>query len=306
MPRTLTRFWAVTKYELFWNLRKKKLLLMLVLSLLTAVLTLVYPWAAGISKLGAGPDVLVPNALGGWGSSPLSANWLGPFILFFFAIAVFVDSIPGEFEAGTIVLLVTKPVSRTLVFAAKYLGSFLTLLAAYSFLYLVLLVGAVLVYGPQNNLQSYPALFAGNVVGTIVLASFVLFLGSLKKSSTIASIGSFGIIIGISIIGVILESLAGQAWLLTFSPGPGRSGTIEGASPIPGSGPPTFNTSVASLGANLAYYLLSPTATILFDSGGREALSGVLFYQLLVAAGYIALLTLLSWFMFTRAQITEA
>ena len=81
--------------------------------------------------------------------------------VFLFAVVTVMNNISGEFESGTIVPLLTKPVSRTMVFLGKLFATFITLLSVYAILFIYMAVGGTIVYGSQNNLHLLP-LSAGN------------------------------------------------------------------------------------------------------------------------------------------------
>ncbi len=88
-----------------------------------------------------------------------SAN-LSLFFFFFAPVAV-MNSISGEFESGSIVSLLTKPVSGTEVFLAKLSAALITLVPAYTVLILADVVGGTMTYGPHERLYLTPALLAG-------------------------------------------------------------------------------------------------------------------------------------------------
>ena len=186
-----TRFWAVVKYELLWNIRKKKFLGVIVVAFALATLSLALP-------------VLLSNMIG----QPLEQNpdyvistgaGIGGLGMFLFAVVIVMNSISGEFESGTIVPLLTKPVSRTIVFLGKLFAAFITLLSAYAILFIYMAVGGTIVYGPQNNLHLLPLSLLGTVVSTFVWIAIVLAIGTISKSSLIAALGTFGIFIALTI-----------------------------------------------------------------------------------------------------------
>jgi ABC-type transport system involved in multi-copper enzyme maturation permease subunit len=80
-----------------------------------------------------------------------------------FAIVTGMNSISGEFEKGTIVTLLTKPVSRTMVFLGKLFAMFIVVLITYLTLYAYSIIGGVLVYGPHSHLEFVPLYFIGEI-----------------------------------------------------------------------------------------------------------------------------------------------
>jgi ABC-2 type transport system permease protein len=271
-PSWKTRFWAVVKYELLWNIRKKKLLGMVILVFVLVTLGFVLP-------------VMLSNMIG----QPLSQNPdyvvssnPGALVFFLFALVTVMNSISGEFESGTIVPLLTKPVSRTMVFLGKLFAAFITLLSVYVVLFGYTTIGATIVYGPQNNLQLVPLSLLGSIISTFVWVAIALSIGSLSKSSLIAALGTFSIFIALLISTPIISVFSDQAWVLGYLP---VSGTD-------------------SIAANMITYVLHPSLDVTFFRI-VEPLSLVLLRSIAVALTYILAFSLISWYALKRAQILE-
>jgi len=300
---------AVVRYEILWNIRKKKFLGMLVVAFALATLSL----AAGhiVSAItGApvepNPDFMINSNVG-----------LGGFGFFLFAIVTAMNTISGEFESGTIVPLLAKPISRTTVFFGKLFAAFLTLLATYCFLTIYMTIGGFVVYGPQNNLHLVPLSLLGALISTLIWISFVLLLGTLSKSSLIAALGALGIWLGTTIIGSILGALAGQGWILTYIPGSGTS-AFAGEPPSLGVGP-AVSTGTDSIGPNLINYILHPSWEVMYykinigattpgqmlESLYSEPFANVILRSIAVALIYFIIFVGISWYVFRRAQVAE-
>jgi ABC-type transport system involved in multi-copper enzyme maturation permease subunit len=304
------RFLAIVKYELLWNIRKKKMLGLLVLVFGLATFSLVLPVILSTiydRPLEADPSHVIHSGaiLGG----------LGFFLL---AVVTSMNTISGEFESGTIVPLLTKPVSRTVVFLGKLFATFLTLLVTYTLLFAYLAVGGSIVYGPQNNLHLVVVTLLGSVFSTFVWVAIVLAIGTVSKSSVTAALGAFGIWLGLNLAIGIFSIFSGETWILTYIPGGGATGYLnmgEAASPMAG---PAVKTGTGSIAENLVTLILNPTAEVNFikfeltgGAGPRiievftETLSYVVMRSLLVASVYIFTLSFIAWFALKRAQITE-
>jgi ABC-2 type transport system permease protein len=271
-PSWTTRFWAVVKYELLWNIRKKKFLGMVIVAFVFATLGLALPVILS-NMIGQSPSQNPDYAVG---SGP------GALGFFLFALVTVMNSISGEFESGTIVPLLTKPVSRTMVFLGKLFAAFITLLSVYVVLFMYTTIGATIVYGPQNNLQLVPLSLLGSIISTFVWIAIVLAIGSLSKSSLIAALGAFGIFIALLISTPIISVFSDQAWVLGYLP---VSGTD-------------------SIAANMITYVLHPSLDVTFFRI-VEPLSLVLLRSIAVALTYILAFSLISWYALKRAQILE-
>jgi ABC-type transport system involved in multi-copper enzyme maturation permease subunit len=309
-PSWTTRFWAIVKYELLWNIRKKKFIGTVILAFVFTTLGLVLPVAlssmAGES-VSQNPDYIISSGVGSIG-------------YFLFALVTVMNSISGEFESGTIVPLLTKPVSRTMVFLGKLFAAFIIILSVNVVLFVYGAIGATVVYGPQNNLYLVPLLFLGGIISTFVWIGIVLAIGSLSKSSLIAAIGAFGIFMALLISAPIVSVFSDQARVLTYVPGSGASGYIVDLGQPTAYAPPgmSVSTGTDSIAANLITYVLHPSVEVsFFKIGGlsgqqiswtllyTEPLSLVLLRSITVAAAYILVFLFISWYAFKRAQILE-
>ena len=90
-PSWFTRFWAIVRYEMLWNIRKKKFIGILAAVFVIATLILVVPLVGSYTsgtKIAANPDYAI--TFGGSG-----------FVFLLFAIGTAANSISSEFESGT-------------------------------------------------------------------------------------------------------------------------------------------------------------------------------------------------------------
>jgi ABC-type transport system involved in multi-copper enzyme maturation permease subunit len=312
-PSWVTKFLAVARYEMFWNIRKKKFIGMLIVAFALATLSL----AAGhiVSAITGNPVQPSPDFVIG------SNVGLGGFAFFLFAIVTVMNTISAEFESGTIIPLLAKPVSRTTVFLGKLFAAFLTLLATYCFLTIYMTIGGFVVYGPQNNLHLVPLSLLGALFSTFIWISIVLLFGTLFRSSLIAALAPLGVWLGTTIIGQIIGVLAGQGWILTYIPGAGTSGFANGGPPSQmGPAGNSVSTGTDSIGPNLINYILHPSWEVTYykinigemaqgqipwEKLYSEPLSNVVLTSIAVAIVYFIVFVGISWYVFRRAQITE-
>ncbi|TET63570.1 ABC transporter permease, partial [Candidatus Bathyarchaeota archaeon] len=241
------KFLAVVRYEILWNIRKKKFLGMFVVAFALATLVLAGSHIASAitgEPVKPNPDFVINANVG-----------LGGLGFFLFAMVVTMNVISAEFESGTIVPLLAKPVSRTTVFFGKLFAAFLTLLATYCFLMIYMTIGGFVVHGPQNNLHLVPLSLLGALFSTLIWIAIVLLFGTLSRSSLIAALGTFGVWLGTTIIGQILGMLAGQGWILNYIPGVGNVGYVGEAPPLG----VAVSTGTDSIGPNLINYILHPS-----------------------------------------------
>jgi ABC-type transport system involved in multi-copper enzyme maturation permease subunit len=305
--RWRTNFLAIVRYELLWNIRKKKFLGVLILAFVLATLTLALPPILNnLNNLTTKPN---PNYVTTVGVG------LGGFGFFLFALVSTMNSISGEFESGSILPLLTKPVSRTTIYLGKIFAAFITILGAYTLLIIYIGTGGSVIYGPQNNLHLLFLTLLGSIMSTFVWMGIVLAAGSVSKSSMLAALLGIGIWLGLNIASGILSVFSNQAWVLTYAPGSGASGAIGAINQTTITG---GTTGTDGIGENLVTYILHPNESVTFFkteiSGNREMarvplytepLSLVVTRSIIVAAIYIFVFNLIAWYALKRAQVAE-
>ncbi|MDR2699960.1 MAG: ABC transporter permease [Nitrososphaerota archaeon] len=232
------RFMAVVRYEMLWNIRKKKFIGVIIIAFLLAALGLVVPLVL---------DESIPqNAHFAitYGADGLS--------LFLFALAIAMNSMSSEFEGGTIVPLLTKPVSRTTVFLGKVFAAFIILLVSFTVIFTFTTIGSIFVYGPQSDLGLLPAVLLGNIISAFIWISILIAMGTITKNTILTVIISLGLFITLFMALPTISVLAGPSPALNYLPGSGSSGTLTTVDNA------TFPISAGtdSLGVNFVYALL--------------------------------------------------
>lgn len=305
-PSWFTRFWAVVKYEMLWNIRKKKFLGLIILAFALATLIWALPLASSAATgqpVEADPNFAVTFSIPGIGA-------------FLFALIVAMNSISSEFESGTIVPLLTKPVSRTMVFLGKLLATFIIILVTYTIIFAYGVIGGALVYGPQNNLHLLPLGLLGNILSTFIWIAIILAAGALSKSTILSALMAFGLFFGLFFAVPIVSVFAGPSPVLNYLPGTGATGTMITTQRQISIGAGTDN-----IGANLINYALYPSATVDFNmtrielQGDQpqitqvyaysEPISVIISRSVATAIVYTIVLLLVAWIAFKWAQIVE-
>ena len=305
-PSWLTRFWAIVRYEMLWNIRKKKFVLILALVFIVSTLILILPLALSASngeKITANPTYAI--TFGGSG-----------FLYLLLAIGTAVNTFSSEFETGSIVPLVTKPVSRTMIFLGKLFGTFIILLISYVILYGYTTVAALAIYGPQSNLQYMPVIVIGSLISTFIWVALLFAVGTISKNTIVTVIAAIILFLAFFFSAPIINEFSGPSPALNYFPGTGASGNILGTNVTVGSGTDNVGINIVNYGlypsANVTYYKLNitavrvgersiPTAGLVYT----EPTSLVAARALSVAAAYIAGLLLVAWFAFKRSQIMD-
>jgi ABC-type transport system involved in multi-copper enzyme maturation permease subunit len=305
-PSWFARFWAIVRYEMLWNVRKKKFLGLVIVAFLFATLSWALPVVLSATTnqaIDANPDFAVAFSIPGIG-------------LFLFALITAMNSISSEFESGTVVPLLTKPVSRTMVFLGKLLATFIVILVNYTILFVYGVIGGALVYGPQNNLHLVPLGLFGNIISTFIWITLILAAGALSKSTIISTLVAFGLFFGLFFAVPIISVFAGPSPVLNYVPGSGASGIMLTTEGQTGIGAGTDN-----IGANLINYALYPSANVDFNmtrielQGDQPLITQVYAYSepisvitarsIATATVYSIVFLFIAWIAFKWAQILE-
>jgi ABC-type transport system involved in multi-copper enzyme maturation permease subunit len=307
-PSWMIRFWAVVRYEMLWNIRKKRFIGALIFAFVFASLQFALP---AFFNINLNPYFAVTFTAGNL-----------TFVLF--AIVTAMNSISGEYESGTIVPLLTKPVSRTMVFLGKLFAIFIIILAAYGIIFVYSIVGGVIVYGPQNSLYLVPLGLIGNILSTFIWVAIVLAAGAVSKNSLLAFLMAFGLFIALAIGGGLVSQLSDNPGALNYIPGSGASGTLNIAGGqnltiqnITVNTLSSTSTGTDDIGVNLEKAILYPSANVSFYHTNlfnmtqsptllyTESISLIALRSIGVAFVYIAAFLFIAWYAFKRSQILE-
>ena len=307
-PSWFTRFWAIVRYEMLWNIRKKKFLGIIIIAFVFATIGLALPPILSSTTgttITSNPNFAITYVLGSFG-------------FFLFALATAMNSISSEFETGTVVPLLTKPVSRTMVFLGKLFAVFIIILVSYVMIFTYTTVGSIFVYGPQNNLHLVPIVLLGNLISTFIWVSILLAMGSLTKNTIITALVALGLFLALFIALPIVSVFAGPSASLNYFPGSGASGLM-----VIDNTTLSISTGTDNLGVNLVNYLLYPSATVNFSridlqaiQAGQttlpttevlytEPISLIALRSLGIAFTYILVFLFVAWYAFKRSQILE-
>jgi ABC-type transport system involved in multi-copper enzyme maturation permease subunit len=312
-PSWRASFLAVVRYELLWNIRKKKFVGLLILVLAFTTLGLALPII--LSNVNHKPIEPNPNYVINISSG--TGGFSGFFLLLFALVSV-MNSISGEFESGSIVPLLTKPVSRTTVYLGKFFAALLTVLGVYVVLVIYGAAGGYAIYGPQNNMPLIFVNLLGTLISTLVWMAIVLMVGSVSKSSMLAALLGIGIWFGLNITSGVLSAFSNQSWINSYIPGSGASGMLITSGPNNQTGIATGTDNIATI---LTAYALYPTANVIsyrteivitppmphmrIVETASDPLSFVVARSLAVAAVYIFVFNFIAWYALKRAQVTE-
>jgi ABC-type transport system involved in multi-copper enzyme maturation permease subunit len=156
-------------------------------------------------------------------------------------------------------------------------------------------------------------------MATTVWAAIVLFLGTLSKNSIVAALGSFGIYIGVTIVGGLVSVFLGQTSVLLYAPGAGATATSISCTGPVGNNVESLGSGTDWLGRLLVEWIIHPNNCLNYIGfrfrGGNpnpetfllssDPISTAALRTLGISLAYIVGLLGISWFAFRRSQILE-
>lgn len=192
----LAKIWAFALYEVRRASARKKVLALVVLTIL---LDTVPYYLLRTSRLSVLPVTDYPYL------------WVaGVFILqgFFFpfiALLISAGSMSEEYEQGTAEVLLSKPVSRDEFLFGKFVGGLL-LMAVVVLLNAVLTISAAtFAFGPQLALQVLPIVVLAQVISSLVFLSVAFLSGELIRRSSLSYITASAVFFTSYIVGIYLR-----------------------------------------------------------------------------------------------------
>jgi ABC-type transport system involved in multi-copper enzyme maturation permease subunit len=286
------KVYAVAKYELTSDLRKKRTLVILGLFLFSALTGgYVIPIAIGKNVASQGIGNLSTD---GWWVTVIFLI-LNGFVagLFPLLIGGFIstDSIASEFESNTIVPIFSQPIRRIEVYAGKLFEKFLLMLGVSVAFAGLTFIAAEVSIGGQMHLEWFPWIVLTLLGAFMEFAALAFFLGSFIRSSSmllgILVAIFFGVIIA---VGIVAIAFGQQEWMLAFPIG-----------------------NVQMLVWVVLNYIQSPSGTIVLQANlelvhGQPStmiLASALNYVLGGLAINLVIPIVLGYFIFSRAEVRE-
>ena len=197
MP-SIARTWAVARYELTCDLRKKRTYIVVGLFLFAAfVFGYLWPVIWGKSVTSAQLQIGVSFGSGLWWVAAVflafntPASGIFPILVGGFISA---DSLASEFDSGTVVPLLSQPVRRVEVYLGKFLAKLLILLLVSILFTLLVIAGSEVSVGAQTHLDMFPLLVFAEFGAFLEFAALTFFIGSFSRSGAMV----LGILIAVS------------------------------------------------------------------------------------------------------------
>jgi len=197
----MSQTWAVARYELTWDLRKRRTYFILGALFLAALY-----FGYLVPAIGGKWTTLPPFNSGA--SFESSLWWVNGVNVAFNALAsglfplliggfIAADSLTTEFDTNTIVPLLSQPVTRLEVYSGKFFEKFLLLLFVSALFTLMVLVVSEASIGAQAQLDAFPLVVFFEFGAILQYASLAFFVGSLVRSGSMVLGILTGLLFGI-------------------------------------------------------------------------------------------------------------
>ena len=275
--------WSVTSYEFKWDVRKKKVYAGFGIVILIIVgIGLAYRFFFTDIKSG-GQYYLWDNLIIAVTNDFLSG--LFPLLL---GALLAVDTIAWEYDRGTILPLLSQPLTRGEIYAGKLVEKFLLLLVMSGLILILSIVTAEVEAGTQKYLVWGVAVALGFTLETMVFASLGFLLGSVIKSPGLLIVAVLGIFFGGLFGGIIFEAKYGLQMWMSYIP-------LFNVNLIQGTIQqyflnPSGNTIVGYNVNGISGYSTLPTASLLFNTLLSATLGVVVFF-------------IIGYFLFRRLEV---
>lgn len=196
----LSRVWAFARYEIRRATARKKVLALVVITILIDTVPYYLLKSAGSSLF---PPQDYPYV---W---VLGIFVPQGFFLPFTALLIAAGSMSEEYEQGTAEVLLSKPVTRDEYFAGKYIGGFLLLTCVILLNSILSLASATFTYGVQSSLEVLPLVVLSQVFSAVVFYSVAFMSGELVRRSSLSYILASAVYFTSEISGIYLRVIYG-------------------------------------------------------------------------------------------------
>lgn len=191
-----SRVWAFATYELKRATARKKVLALVVLTILISTI----PYY--LLKESNAP-IFTPDQYGYlWILGILIPNG---FFIPFTALLIAAGSMSEEYEQGTAEVLLSKPVSRDEFILGKYLGGAILLQIVIILNTILTLSSATFTYGTQLSLDVLPGTVAGQALASMLFYSVAFMSGELVRRSSLSYIVASSVYFASEIAGIYLR-----------------------------------------------------------------------------------------------------
>lgn len=192
------RVWTTARYEIRRAAARKKVLALVILTLLIETIPYYLLKETGSSILPPGVYSYV------WTAGVFLPEG---FFIPFMALLIAAGSMSEEYEQGTAEVMLSKPVSRDEYFSGKYLGGFLLLAMVVTLGAILSVASATFTFGAQMGLEIIPAVIVAQLLGSTIFYSVAFMSGELVRRSSLSYIVASAVYFTSEVAGIYLGAI---------------------------------------------------------------------------------------------------
>ncbi|MDG6925620.1 MAG: ABC transporter permease [Nitrososphaerota archaeon] len=196
----LERVLAFARYEIRRATARKKVLVLVVVTILISTIPVVLIRSVGGSLL---PPDDYPYL---W---VFGVFVVQGFFLPFTALLIAAGSMSEEYEQGTAEVLLSKPVTRDEYFAGKFLGGYALITGVIVLNAILSVTAATFTFGVQEALLVLPAVVLSQVYSALVFFSVAFMSGELVRRSSLSYIIASAVYFTSEVAGIVLRAIYG-------------------------------------------------------------------------------------------------
>jgi ABC-2 type transport system permease protein len=194
----LGRVWAFARYEIRRATARKKVLVLVVVTILISTIPVILIKSVGGSLL---PPDDYPYL---W---VFGIFVVQGFFLPFTALLIAAGSMSEEYEQGTAEVLLSKPVTRDEYFAGKFTGGFLLITGVILLNATLSVASATFTFGVQDALIVLPPVVLAQVYSALIFYSVAFMSGELVRRSSLSYIIASAVYFTSEIAGIVLRAI---------------------------------------------------------------------------------------------------
>lgn len=192
----LWRVWAFSEYEIRRATARKKVLVLVVVTILIATIPAVLIRSVGSSFLPLQDYPFV------W---VFGVFVVQGFFLPFTSLLIAAGSMSEEYEQGTAEVLLSKPVTRDEYFTGKFMGGFLLITGVILLNATLSVTSASILFGGQQALNVLPLVALSQVYSALIFLSIAFMAGELVRRSSLSYVIASAVYFSSAVAGIILR-----------------------------------------------------------------------------------------------------
>jgi ABC-2 type transport system permease protein len=194
----LLHVWAFARYEIRRATARKKVLVLVVVTILISTIPVILLKSVGGSLLPPGDYPFI------W---VFGIFVVQGFFLPFTALLIAAGSMSEEYEQGTAEVLLSKPVTRDEYFSGKFLGGYMLISGVILLNATLSVTSASFTFGTQDGLSILPPVVLSQIYSALIFFSVAFMSGELVRRSSLSYIIASAVYFTSEIAGIVLRAI---------------------------------------------------------------------------------------------------